>query len=156
MTRRQQKAQTKQPYVKFRHLSDKQWYLQDWHEQLQQVYALLYGTQSISHCLSHTLMGITQSNMLSLCLPTPIFQALTSINCIRIFVPVVSPQNFLLCIHSGSLDWQSLSLHTANSSQPFISRPNLEASPDSSTLNQVNFDPLFCFSSILQQFIAFY
>ena len=46
--------------------------------------------------------------------------------------------------------------HTANSSQPFISRPNLEASPDSSTLNQVNFDPLFCFSSILQQFIAFY
>ena len=32
MTRRQQKAQTKQPYVKFRHLSDKQWYLQDWHE----------------------------------------------------------------------------------------------------------------------------
>lgn len=101
-------------------------------------------------------MGITQSNTLSLCLPTPIFQALTSINCVRIFVPVASPQNFLLCIHSGSLDWQNLSLHTANSSQPFISRPNLEASPDSSTLNQVNFDPLFCFSSILQQFIAFY
>ena len=100
-------------------------------------------------------MGITQSNRLSLCLPTTIFQALTSINCIRIFVPVASPQNFLLCIHSGSLDWQSLNLHTANCSQPFTSRPNLEASPDSSTLNQVNLDPYFCFSSILQQFSAF-